>query len=112
MIGRKNTLMIGAFLKIVTGLVYASSTNIVVLIVMGIIGVISVTGTEIGPFLPIEQSVLTQIIEECSETRKEVPKNISRIFGYYNLFGFISEAVGAAFAGFIFSILQRDTEWT
>jgi hypothetical protein len=38
-----------------------------VLVITGIIGVISVTGTEIGPFLPIEQSALSQIIEECSD---------------------------------------------
>ena len=51
--GRKNTLIIGAILKLITGIFYAYSANLIVLIIMGIVGVISVTGTEIGPFLPI-----------------------------------------------------------
>ena len=61
--GRKNTLIIGALLKVITGIFYAYSSNLIVLVIAGIIGVISVTGTEIGPFLPIEQSALSQIIE-------------------------------------------------
>jgi len=61
-IGRKKTLIIGAILKVITGIFYAYSSSLIVLVIMGIIGVISVTGTEIGPFLPIEQSALTQII--------------------------------------------------
>lgn len=44
-IGRKNTLIIGAILKIITGIFYAYSSNLFVLVFTGIIGVISVTGT-------------------------------------------------------------------
>jgi MFS family permease len=51
--GRKNTLIIGALLKVITGILYAYYADLTVLIIAGIIGVISVTGTEIGPFLPI-----------------------------------------------------------
>ena len=43
-IGRVNTLMLGALLKIVTGLVYAEAESVMVLVVAGIFGVISVTG--------------------------------------------------------------------
>lgn len=52
-IGRKNTLMAGAFLKIITGIMYAYSESLLVLVVTGIFGVISVSGSEFGPFLPI-----------------------------------------------------------
>lgn len=44
-IGRKKTLIIGAILKIITGIFYAYSSSLIVLVVMGIVGVISVTGT-------------------------------------------------------------------
>lgn len=44
-IGRKKTLIIGAILKIITGIFYAYSYSLLVLIITGIIGVISVTGT-------------------------------------------------------------------
>jgi hypothetical protein len=43
--GRKKTLMIGALLKLLTGLFYAYSNNLYILVITGIIGVISVTGT-------------------------------------------------------------------
>lgn len=52
-IGRINTLMLGSLLKLITGVIYAESESIVILIFTGIFGVISVTGGEIGPFMPI-----------------------------------------------------------
>ena len=61
-IGRVNTLMLGALLKLITGIVYAESSNIIILTISGIFGVISVTGGEIGPFMPIEQSAMTQLV--------------------------------------------------
>lgn len=65
-LGRINTLMLGALLKLITGIIYAESDNMTILIVAGIFGVVSVTGGEIGPFMPIEQSALTQLVEKCS----------------------------------------------
>lgn len=69
-IGRVNTLMFGALLKFVTGLCYAESSNTVILIISGILGVISVSGGEIGPFMPIEQSALSQLVEDCTDDKK------------------------------------------
>ncbi len=66
-IGRLNTLMLGAVLKLITGLVYAESENLTLLFVTGIFGVLSVTGGEIGPFMAIEQSALSQLIEKCTD---------------------------------------------
>lgn len=97
-IGRINTLMLGALLKLITGIVYAQSNNIFLLTISGIFGVISVSGGEIGPFMPIEQSALSQLVEACSD-REDIPKNTSAVFGYYNMAGYLSQAVGAAFAG-------------
>jgi hypothetical protein len=37
--------MLGALLKLLTGLFYAYSSNIYILVITGIFGVISVTGT-------------------------------------------------------------------
>ena len=76
--------------------------------IAGIIGVISVTGTEIGPFLPIEQSALSQIIEECSDREENIAKNTSKYFGLYGMVGYMSEALGGATTGFLFSHLVSD----
>jgi hypothetical protein len=59
--------MFGAVLKCATGLFYSLTSNIYALTISGILGVISVSGGEIGPFMPIEQSALSQLTEECSE---------------------------------------------
>ena len=67
-LGRVNTLMLGALLKLTTGLIYSESINAVVLIIAGIFGVISVTGGELGPFMPIEQSALAQLVEKCCDS--------------------------------------------
>ena len=61
-IGRINTLMLGSLLKLLTGLIYAEVESIAILVLAGIFGVISVTGGEIGPFMPIEQSALSQLV--------------------------------------------------
>jgi MFS family permease len=68
-LGRINTLMFGALLKLVTGLCYAESSNVIILTISGIFGVISVSGGEIGPFMPIEQSALSQLVEDCTENK-------------------------------------------
>ena len=52
-LGRQKTLILGAFLKMITGIFYAFSNNFIVLVIAGILGVISVSGGEIGPFVPI-----------------------------------------------------------
>jgi predicted MFS family arabinose efflux permease len=99
-LGRINTLMVGSLLKLVTGLIYADSNDSFVLLVAGVFGVISVTGAEIGPFMPIEQSALAQLVEKSCDHSDEVPKSISRVFGYYNMVGYLSQAGGSAFAGY------------
>jgi hypothetical protein len=68
--GRVNTLMIGSLLKLVTGIFYAESITPIILVISGIFGVISVTGGEIGPFMPIEQSALSQLAEKCSDDKE------------------------------------------
>lgn len=52
-IGRKKTLAIGALLKLFTGCVFAVSGNYYLLILSGIVGVISTSGGEIGPFISV-----------------------------------------------------------
>lgn len=62
-IGRKNTLILGALLKILAGLTYAITDNYFLLVLSGALGVLTVAGGEIGPFLPIEQAAISQVVE-------------------------------------------------
>lgn len=61
-LGRVNTLICGALLKIVTGLCYSESSNLTLLIISSYMGVISVAGVEFCPFMSIEQSALSQLV--------------------------------------------------
>jgi MFS family permease len=95
--GRKRTLLIGAFLMAGAGLVFLLTNNLIVLIAAAIIGVISPSGNEIGPFLAVEQAGLAQIIPDEKRTQ---------VFAWYNLVGSFATATGALSGGWLAQILQ------
>lgn len=95
--GRKKTLIIGALLMFGAGIIFIFTSNLIFLTLAAVIGVISPSDKEIGPFLPVEQSSLTQLIPD--ETR-------TKLFAWYNLGGSFSSALGALVGGLIAQILQ------
>jgi MFS family permease len=101
-IGRRRTLVIGALLMAAAGVVFASSTVFVVLLVTATLGVLSPSGNEVGPFLPIEQSSLTQVTPGERRTS---------IYAWYNLTGSIATATGALVSGLAVSGLVA-AGWT
>ena len=56
--GRKRTLIVGALLMPGAGVVFIVTHNVLLLLAAAIIGVISPSGNEIGPFLSVEQAAL------------------------------------------------------
>jgi len=101
-IGRRRMLIVGAILMAAAGLAFASTKNLLLLIIAGTIGVISPSGNEVGPFLSIEQAALSHVVSQ--RTRTEV-------FAWYTLTGSVATAMGALFAGTVTHALQRTT-WT
>jgi len=95
-LGRKRMLQAGAALMLLAGLVFAISRDYVLLTVVAIIGVISPSGNEVGPFLAIEQAALTQLIPNEKRTYT---------FAWYNLAGSFSAATGALVCGGILQLL-------
>src|SRR5712671_654087 len=57
-IGRRRMLVIGAILMAGARIAFACTGNFLLLIVAGTVGVISPSGNEVGPFLPIDQSAI------------------------------------------------------
>ena len=90
-LGRKKMLILGAALMSFAGIVFSLTGNIVFLTIAAVIGVISPSGHEIGPFLSLEQAALSQILTSGERTRA---------FAKYNLAGFRATAVGALASGF------------
>lgn len=95
--GRKKTLVIGAILMMVAGVVFILTSNPILLIIAAVIGVISPSGNEIGPFLPVEQAMLSQLVTTAQRTA---------VFAWYNLIGSLATAFGALAGGFLAKLLQ------
>ncbi len=96
-IGRKKMLILGAWLMVMAGVVFSLTDNPALLIIAAIIGVISPSGNEIGPFLSLEQAALSQLLP--SEKR-------TRAFAWYNLAASLATASGALCGGFLSRTLK------
>ena len=96
-LGRRRMLLLGALLMVLAGAVFLLTRNPLLLTVAAIIGVISPSGNEIGPFLSIEQAALTQLVPDQRRTQ---------VFAWYNLAGSFATATGALVGGWLAKILQ------
>ena len=97
-LGRKKMLIVGALLMVLAGLIFSLTGNFIFLVVTAIIGVISPSGNEIGPFLSIEQASLSQLVPDARRTQ---------IFAWYNLVGSFATATGALAGGALAQLLQK-----
>jgi MFS family permease len=98
-IGRRRMLLLGALLMVLAGAVFLLTRNPLLLTAAAIIGVISPSGNEIGPFLSIEQAALTQLIPDRQRTQ---------VFAWYNLSGSFATATGALAGGWLAVFLQAN----
>ncbi|KAJ3394463.1 hypothetical protein HDU84_008459 [Entophlyctis sp. JEL0112] len=126
-VGRRRMLLLGSVLMLVTGVGFAlyptfeqfdrwisgDTSNdpeldldgwkgwlyFLVLLTIGVIGVISPSGNECGPFLALEQSVISQL---------SPPENRATLFAWYGFFGSVSTATGSLISGTIISHLTED----
>ena len=95
--GRRKTLLVGALLMVGAGAVFVITNNIILLMAAAIIGVISPSGNEIGPFLSVEQAGLSQLIPDKQRTK---------FFAWYNMVGSFATATGALAGGWLAKILN------
>ena len=97
-IGRRRILLVGSALMAGAGVCFALTNNFAMLLVAGAIGVISPSGNEVGPFLPIEQAALSELVPGRSRTA---------VFAWYTLTGAIATAAGSLFGGLLTARLER-----
>jgi MFS family permease len=90
-------LVIGALLMVAAGVAFAYVRQLWMLVVAGTVGVISPSGQEVGPFLPIEQAALSQVVPDRDRTQ---------VFAWYTLTGSLATALGALAAGSVTEALQ------
>ena len=97
-VGRRRILIVGAGLMLFAGVLFALTDRLVLLLTAAIIGVISPSGYEVGPFLPVEQAALSQIAPDEQRTQT---------FAWYNLVGSFATAAGALAGGSLTQLLQQ-----
>jgi MFS family permease len=96
-VGRRKMLLVGAVLMCAAGMLFAATRDFWLLLLAATIGVISPSGNEVGPFLPIEQAALAQIVPAARRTQ---------LFAWYQLAGSLSTAAGSLAGGTLTAALQ------
>ncbi|MBX3200889.1 MAG: MFS transporter [Labilithrix sp.] len=91
-LGRRRILVASCVLVVIAGVVFVTTPSAIVLTLAAVIGTISPSGAEVGPFLSIEQAAISQEVDARDRTR---------VFGYYQLVGSFSNASGALAGGWI-----------
>ncbi len=89
-LGRRRVLAVGGALMAVAGAVFAIVESPILLAAAAVLGTISPSGKEVGPFLSIEQSILP---ETTTDERRP------GVFAAYNIVGSLAGALGALAAG-------------
>ena len=96
--GRKATLGLGSVMMAGAGVVFALSGKYWVLLVAAILGVISPSGNEIGPFRALEESIIAHLTEKHQR---------ADVFAWYALLGSAGTACGMMFTGWFLTLLQE-----
>jgi MFS family permease len=89
-LGRRKTLVLFSLLMISSSAILILSSNIIFISLAALIGSISSTGSDTGPFLSVEQSVLPDTVPR--RTRNS-------LFAFYNIAGTLAGALGSLFSG-------------
>ncbi|KAK6349989.1 hypothetical protein TWF696_006242 [Orbilia brochopaga] len=101
-IGRRRMLAFGALLIAVSGVVFAFTNSYWLLVFTSIVGVISPSGSEIGPFRAIEESTIASLVS--ANVRAD-------LFAWYVISGTLSRALGNLACGWLVTALQNGG-WT
>lgn len=102
-IGRRRTLQFGALLMILSGATFSLSDNYWVLLPAAVVGVLSATGGDTGPFRAIEESTLSELT---------TPATRSDVLSWYITTAAVGSACGVAAAGRMIESLKDRDGWT
>lgn len=101
-LGRRLVMVAGAVLMLVSGFVFAWSLNFWVLLTAAILGVISTSGDETGPFKTVEEVCISHLTP---------PKHRASIFALYGFLGRLGAASGALMCGFLVDYWNYALDW-
>jgi para-aminobenzoate synthetase len=102
-LGRRRILLLGALSMAVSGAVFATTSNYIALLAAAIIGVISPSGNEIGPFRAVEESTLAHLVSEDKR---------SDVYTWYVVLAVLGTSTGLAVGGVAVDVLMGKEGWT
>lgn len=115
--GRRKVLIGGSLLMVMSGTVFAFVENFWILLIAAVLGVISTTGGDFGPFRSIEESVqIRSFVEEfkyANSRRRSIlshlttPKTRADVLAWYVTTSTFGSAIGSEMSGRIIHALQE-----
>ncbi|KAI0169213.1 MFS general substrate transporter [Hypoxylon sp. FL1284] len=102
-IGRRKVLIAGSLLMTLSGLIFAIFENFWILLLAAIVGVISITGGDFGPFRSIEESILSQLT---------TPATRADVLAWYVTTALFGSSLGSELSGRVLRFLQSKDDWS
>lgn len=102
-LGRRRVLLAGGLLMAVSGTVFALSENFWVLLAAAVVGVVSASGGDFGPFRAIEESTLSHLTG---------PRTRSDVLSWYVTVSSLGSAAGTELSGRVVESLRSREGWT
>lgn len=96
-LGRRRILTLGSLLMTISGVCFATFSAHWILLLAAVVGVISPSGNEIGPFRAVEESTLAHLSN---------PETRSDIFAWYVVLGTLGASLGSLSCGWSTQALQ------
>ncbi|WVF72566.1 hypothetical protein IAT40_007383 [Kwoniella sp. CBS 6097] len=103
-VGRRKTLLIGSVMMAVSGLVFWNLENYWVMLFAAVVGIISASGADFGPFRAIEESILSQLTSGTDRTRSDV-------LSWYVTTASLGQAIGTEASGRVVARLRTLEGW-
>ncbi|GAA6055212.1 hypothetical protein JCM3770_000717 [Rhodotorula araucariae] len=98
LLGRRRMLALGSLLMAASGIAFYRSTSFAVLLIAAVVGIISPSGNETGPFAALEQAMLSQLTE---------PDGRVSLLMWYQVVGFAGMGVGNVITGVLVSTMTN-----
>jgi MFS family permease len=102
-IGRRNVLVISSAAMVCTGVVFSTFQNRIALTAAAVIGILTPSGGEVGPFRSIEQSSIASLVP--AEHRSD-------IYAWYTFLGTFCAALGSVLCGKLVDWAQLSLDHT
>ncbi|KAJ7784490.1 major facilitator superfamily domain-containing protein [Mycena metata] len=102
-LGRRRSLLAGSVLMVLSGTTFALCENYWVLLVAAVLGIVSATGTDVGPFRAIEESTLSELTG---------PQTRADVLAWYVTSAALGQAAGIEISGRVIERLRKRDGWT